>query len=119
MYEKFSDLIKKTRAQLGLSRQEMANLLGVSLRTLAGWEYADVVPHPVYQEMVVRLHNNADEVRQEIEQDKANYITQAQVAQYQNGGESKFWKSALVGIGIGALAVLTKVLIDKSQGQGE
>jgi putative transcriptional regulator len=42
--EKFAEMVKEVRQQLGLSQEEMAHELGVSFTTINRWENAKTVP---------------------------------------------------------------------------
>ena len=42
----FSDKVKRTRELLGLTQQELADLVGVTKRAVAGWETEGALPRP-------------------------------------------------------------------------
>ncbi len=45
----FSDKVKRTRELLGLTQQELADLVGVTKRAVAGWETEGALPRPATQ----------------------------------------------------------------------
>lgn len=47
--ESWSTLLKRYRLRQGISRVDLAALLGVSQRTLSGWERDEAAPHPRIQ----------------------------------------------------------------------
>ncbi len=50
-----SQLIRKRREQRQLSQGEMAQLLGVSRRTIVRWEQGESVPMRVFQKLLREL----------------------------------------------------------------
>ncbi len=109
----WSDLVKQTRERLDLTRPEFAALLGISMATLSNWEYMGVVPPPIYQDLVVKLYQNADEAKGMLSSDKANYIGGGNP--YRNEATSRsnsdFFKGVMVGgLAVGAISLIMGML---------
>jgi DNA-binding transcriptional regulator YiaG len=49
------ELVRSLRADLGLSQERLAHLLGVSVRTIARWEAGAVEPDPEIKNRILRL----------------------------------------------------------------
>ena len=104
----WKEFLRETREDLGITRLEFSRLLGVSLSTFNSWEYSQRVPPPIYQDMIVRLHDNSDEIRAMLDADRARYLkmgySDAQPGQRGNGD---FWKGVKGGItAVGAVVLL-------------
>jgi len=107
--ETWAELVRMLRQRLGLSRPDFAALIGVSIETLSSWEYRGVVPNFVMQDLIVRMWQNVDLLRKELDGQLAQYVPQAQLAglDSKSHGNSEIWKFALgTGIGVGAMALL-------------
>ena len=48
-FEKFPELVKKVRKQLGISQEDLAHALGVSFATVNRWENAKTSPSKLAQ----------------------------------------------------------------------
>ena len=57
----YGDAVRATRDRRNLSQAEAAREIGVSERTLQGWEIADVVPQPRHRRAILEWLDDEDE----------------------------------------------------------
>lgn len=53
--------IRKLRSELGLTRQEMADMLEVSRAEVRGWEQGERAPSPAHQVILKKLRERAQQ----------------------------------------------------------
>ena len=116
---KWSQFLKELRQKLGITREELAQLLGVTISSLNHWEYREIIPPLLYQDMILQLYRNAEKVKIELNRKKGEYLALATTKKYKS--DDDFWPKAIVGgiLGgalIGAMALLIKALSDTEEG---
>lgn len=59
----WKEYIRQLRAQLGVSQAELADLLGITNKTVQNWEYRGSTPIPMYQDILVNIGENIEAVK--------------------------------------------------------
>lgn len=118
---KWSICVRNTRLRFGLSQEEFANLLEVSLSTVCSWEQGRCQPDQVYLKIIVGLNErwNCDldgsflEFVRKLAQDRVKEnLSQSQ----SSDTSSDFLKGFLVGGAVGGiLGILGAIFFDKGK----
>ena len=66
----WAEYTKHLRAELGFSQSRLASLLGVSLSSVQGWESGKVVPLLTYQDILMTMGENLEEVKEHFKQER-------------------------------------------------
>lgn len=108
-FMKWSQFLRETKQKLGITREEFAQLLGVTISSLNHWEYSDVTPPLLYQDMILQLYQNAEKIKEELAKKKGEYLSLATTTKYKS--DDDFWTGVVLGGAlVGAMALLIKAL---------
>lgn len=105
-------LIRDTRYKLGLTRQEFADLLGVTLSTFDSWEFQGKIPTPLTQDLVVSFYNNHKRARELIESQKKMYLSKPEEINRSQIFSEGIAKKMLI---IGGLLLLAHILSENKK----
>lgn len=110
-------ILKELRQKLSITREELAQLLGVTISSLNHWEYRKILPTLLYQDMILQLYSNADKVKIELNRNKGEYLALAITKKYKSKDDflTKSNGDILGCALIGAMALLIKALSDTKE----
>lgn len=66
----WKDFIKNIRKELSLSQSQFAEMIGLPVNTLRGWEYGNALPNKFYCDLFFNVYENIDLVRDAIEKNR-------------------------------------------------
>ena len=111
---KWSQFLKETRQKLGVTREEFTQLLGITISCLNHWEYSEITPPLLYQDIILQLYRNAEKIKQELDTKKGEYLSLATGTKYKSTDD--FWTGVVLGgVLVGAIALLIKALSNQKE----